>query len=200
MAAALAATVSVADPVPGAPMDAGENCAVTPAGIPVMESATAELKPAPATTEKLMGSEPPMATITAAGPENANVAACIVTVRLRVLVTPPPVAVTVMGVLASAAAELAETVRVLDPLPGVAMEAGENCAETPAGNPETDNATAELKPAAGVDTIATGTPAPPRVTVTPEAGEEIANPGEGTVTLSGWVLVTPPPVAVTVAE
>jgi len=41
---------------------------------------------------------------------------------------------------------LAVKVRVELPLPGAAMEAGAKLAVTPAGNPEADNETAELKP------------------------------------------------------
>lgn len=41
---------------------------------------------------------------------------------------------------------LAVKVRVELPLPGAAMEAALKLAVTPVGNPETDSATAELKP------------------------------------------------------
>jgi hypothetical protein len=50
------------------------------------------------------------------------------------------VAVPVVAVL------LAENVRVELPLPGAAIEAGLKLAVTPAGNPEADRETAELKP------------------------------------------------------
>jgi hypothetical protein len=63
-----------------------------------------------------------------------------------VCVTPPPVADRVMLAVPMVAALLAESVRVELPPPGAAMEAGLKLAVTPAGNPEADNATAELNP------------------------------------------------------
>jgi hypothetical protein len=63
-----------------------------------------------------------------------------------VCVTLPPLAVTVMFAVPVVAVLLAESVRVELPLPGAAIEAGLKLAVTPAGNPEADNATAELKP------------------------------------------------------
>jgi len=62
-----------------------------------------------------------------------------------VCVTLPPLAVTVMFAV-PVAVLLAERVRVELPLPGAAIEAGLKPAVTPAGNPDADNATAELKP------------------------------------------------------
>jgi hypothetical protein len=71
-----------------------------------------------------------------------------VTVRLTeaVCVLPPPVAVIVIVAAPTAAAELADNVRVADPEPGAAIEVGLNAAVTPEGRPEADNDTAELKP------------------------------------------------------
>ena len=60
--------------------------------------------------------------------------------------TLPPVAVMVMLAVPVVAVLLAEKVRVELPPPGAAMEAGLKLAVTPAGNPEADNETAELKP------------------------------------------------------
>lgn len=55
-------------------------------------------------------------------------------------------AVTVTFTAPVVAVLLAVRVRVELPLPGAAMEAGLKLAVTPAGNPEADSATAELKP------------------------------------------------------
>src|SRR5215472_14634539 len=71
-----------------------------------------------------------------------------VTVRamVAVWVTPPPLAVTVTLVVPAGALLLAVNVKVELPLPGAAMELELKAAVTPAGSPETDNETAELKP------------------------------------------------------
>src|SRR4029077_18525518 len=70
------------------------------------------------------------------------------TVRAMVVVwlMAPPVAVTVTFTVPVVAGLLAERVSVELPLPGAAMEAGLKLAVTPAGNPDADNETAELKP------------------------------------------------------
>ena len=70
------------------------------------------------------------------------------TVRAIVVVwvTLPPVAVTVTFTVPVVAVLLAERVRVELPLPGAAIEAGLKLAVTPAGRPEADKETAELKP------------------------------------------------------
>ena len=60
--------------------------------------------------------------------------------------TPPPAAVTVTFVVPVAAVLLAVNVRVEFPLPGAAIELGLKLAVTPEGKPETDRATAALKP------------------------------------------------------
>jgi hypothetical protein len=54
--------------------------------------------------------------------------------------------VTVTFTVPVVAVALAVNVSVEVPLPGAAMEAGLKEAVTPAGNPETDNETAELNP------------------------------------------------------
>jgi hypothetical protein len=56
------------------------------------------------------------------------------------------VAVTVTLTVPVVAVPLAVNVNVELPLPGAAMEAGLKLAVRPAGNPEADNETAELKP------------------------------------------------------
>ena len=71
------------------------------------------------------------------GTVNTTVAVCVV---------PLPVAVTVTFEVPIAAVLLAVKVRVELPLPGAAIEVGLKLAVTPAGRPEADSATAELKP------------------------------------------------------
>lgn len=58
----------------------------------------------------------------------------------------PPVAVIVTLAVPVVAVLLAVKVTVELPLPGAGMEVGLKAAVTPAGNPEADNETAELKP------------------------------------------------------
>ena len=74
--------------------------------------------------------------------------AVAVTVRLMawVLVTPPPVAVTVSVALVAVAVEDAVKVKVLAPPPGAAMLVGEKLAVTPLESPLIDNPTDELNP------------------------------------------------------
>jgi hypothetical protein len=71
-----------------------------------------------------------------------------VTVKLmvKVLVTPPPLAVTVKEVAPAALVEAADTVKVLEPVPGAAMLSDAKVAVTPLGTPVTDNATAASNP------------------------------------------------------
>lgn len=78
-------------------------------------------------------------------------------------------AVTVTFTVPMVAVLLAERVRVELPLPGAAIEAGLKLAVTPAGNPEADNETAELKPPLTVVEIAL-VPELPWVTLN-DAGE-----------------------------
>src|SRR5581483_408126 len=70
----------------------------------------------------------------------------IVKATVVVCVTPPPLAVTVTFDVPTAAVLLAVNVSVELPPPGAAIEAGLKLAVTPAGKPEAERATAELKP------------------------------------------------------
>lgn len=78
--------------------------------------------------------------------KSGGCAAVTVTAIVVVWVMPPPVAVTVTLNVPAAATLLAEIVTVELPLPGAAMELGLKLAITPAGKPEADRDTAELKP------------------------------------------------------
>src|SRR6478609_3490978 len=129
VAVLLAVNVSVELPLPGAAMDAGLKLAVTPAGKPEADNDTAELKPPLTVVETVELPEVPWVTDKLAGvalTAKSGVAAELIVRPIAVLL---PVKVSV---------EL--------PLPGVAMDAGLKMAVTPAGRPEADNDTAELKP------------------------------------------------------
>jgi hypothetical protein len=93
--------------------------------------------------------------------------------------------------------EAAASVSVLLPLPGAAMLAGAKLAVTPLGSPLTDNATAHWNPfSPAVDSLIGVEP--PGATVALVALGVSVKLGTTTVRLSGWVFVSPPPVAVTV--
>lgn len=87
--------VRVLLPFPGEAMLVGAKLAVTPAGSPLTESASAALNPLTAAPVTMMGVDPPRATVTLA-PLSPSVNIGPITVRLSVcvLVNPPPVAVT----------------------------------------------------------------------------------------------------------
>jgi len=72
--------------------------------------------------------------------------AVTVSATLAVCVTVPPVAVMVTVAVPVVAVALAVNVSVEVPLPGAAMDVGEKLAVTPAGNPDAESETEELKP------------------------------------------------------
>lgn len=150
VAVLLAVKVRVELPLPGAAMEAGLKLAVTPAGNPEADKETAELKPPLTVVETVELPEPPWVTDTLAGEalteKSGDAAELIVRATVVGCVTLPPVAVIVMLAVPVVAVLLAAKVSVELPLPGAAMEAGLKLAVTPAGNPEADNETAELKP------------------------------------------------------
>jgi hypothetical protein len=115
------------------------------------------------------------------------------------LVTPPPVAVTVKVAVRADAVEAADSVKVLLPLPGEAMLAGEKVAVTPAGTPPREKDTAELNAftRAVVKVMDVVAPAVTLALLAPGVSVKVA--GCEIVRLTVWVLVTPPPVAVTVS-
>jgi hypothetical protein len=117
----------------------------------------------------------------------------------RLLVTPPPVAVTVSVDVFTAAVDAAFNVSELLPPPGDAILVGENVAVTPLGNPLTDKLTADLNPLSTlVDTVTGSDPFRFRDTVVPPSVS--VKSGPTTVRLIDCVLVTPPPEALTVSE
>ena len=150
VAALEAESVSVELPLPGAAIEAGLTLGVTPAGKPEAESDSAALKPPLTVVEMVLLPEAPCAMEGVVGEALTAKSAVAVAVTVRVMavvwVTPPPVAVTVTVAAPVAAVVLAERVSVELPPPGAAIEAGLKLAVTPAGNPEAESDTAELKP------------------------------------------------------
>jgi predicted cation transporter len=89
-----AARVNLLLPLPGAAMLVGVKVAVTPAGTPLMYSATAELNPDAAVVVNVMGVDAPGATVALVALDARVKLAGDKTVRanLRVLVVFPPTA------------------------------------------------------------------------------------------------------------
>jgi hypothetical protein len=87
---------------------------------------------------------------------------------------------------------------VLVPLPGAAMPAGERIAVTPLGAPLTDNVICDWNPynAAVFKVKLAHVPGDTLALVALAVSEKVG--GGKTVRLTDWVLVTPPPAAVTV--
>ncbi len=150
--AAPAVAVELADnfrvllPLPGAAMLVGAKLAVTPAGSPLADNAIPELNPFPPAVVKVIETDPPRATLAVVTLDDNVKLPITVRLRVRVLVTPPPTAVTVRVEAPPAAVEVAESVKVLLPLPGAAMVLGAKLAVTPLGAPLADNLIAELNP------------------------------------------------------
>jgi hypothetical protein len=124
-------------PAPGAAILPGAKVAVTPVGTPLMENATAELNAFTFAVVKVMGADPPGATVALVALDDSVKLAVDCTVRLngRVLVVPPPTAPIVREETPAVAAELTASVKVLFPLPGAAMLVGLRLAVTPLGSP-----------------------------------------------------------------
>lgn len=109
--------------------------------------------------------------------------------------TLPAVALTVRVAGPVAAEEVVDSFKTVLPVPGAGRLDGVKVAVTPEGSPWTVNATAELRP----PSIAVV-----RLTVAelPRVSKSVVTPGDrvtaGTKRVKVAVLVTPPPVAVTV--
>ena len=95
---AAAVKVNVLVPVPGAAIVAGENEAVSPAGIPFAESATAALNPLSAVVVTGVLMVPPVGTLSPEAPAVSLSPGTATTLTLRVVLftSDPPVAVSVM--------------------------------------------------------------------------------------------------------
>jgi len=150
--------VSVVFPEPGAAILVGVKVMFTPVGIiPPRVNDTAELKPFLAALVKLTVPEVPGGTFSVVAEATKVKLGTSFTVNAMacVWVTSPPVMVTVaVAVLAAAEAVAVKVSRVL-PSPGAAMLVGEKLAVTPAGNPLTENAIAELNDEIGTVVIET---------------------------------------------
>jgi len=130
-------------------MLAGLKTPATPEGSPETDSATAELKPFCVVAKTLMDVELPATTISEVNDgANAKFGAATTSERLIVFVRDPLTPVTVTVDELPAAVEAAVNFSTLTVVP--LMLTGVKVAVTPVGRPETDSATAELKPFCGV--------------------------------------------------
>ena len=108
----------------------------------------------------------------------------------------PAVALTATVAEPSVAVEVAENFRAVLPLPGAGSEAGAKAAVTPAGNPCAAKLTAELNPPS-IAEVSCAVAVPPRLSINAALLVLSVVPGMDRVKVA--VLVTPPPVAVTVS-
>jgi hypothetical protein len=179
-------------PAPGAASVAGVKLAVTPVGRPVTENATAELKP-PTTVVWTWTVVVPPSFRVAAVAAGLTVKFGTESAKLAVLVTPPPVPVTVKVYDPPVAVVPAVNCRMAAPEPGATMVAVE--AVTPAGKPATERLTAELKVEMR-KVVATMLALAPGATLI-EVGLRLSvKLGAGCTSMaSDAALVTPPPVA-----
>jgi hypothetical protein len=184
-------------------MRAGSKVAVTPLGSPITEKVMVEENPFNHGPETLTSVLAPILTVAVAleiGLTGVEFAARTVTLRARVFVAPPPVAATVTVAGPVAAPVVAVSVKVLLPLPGDAMLAGEKAAVTPLGNPVADNATPALKFCAAIVSVTLVWPPAVKLALVVFDVRARAGAGAVTVKLIATVFVTPPPVPVTVSE
>ena len=156
------------DPLPGDAMLAGAKVAVTPLGIPVADSAIADLNPFSAAVETVTVVEPPAATVARAAVVAAltvkeKLGAATVTAIEAVRERPPPLPLMVTEALPATAFAAAVKVTVTGAAAVSVVE--ENFMVTPAGAPLAVNETGELNPACAVSVIVTAT-APPGATET----------------------------------
>lgn len=137
-------TVKVLVPFPEAMLE-GEKPAVTPAGSPLTDNATAELNPFKAVTVTINVVELPTFTLAPVGLGSmVKLTAETVTVNSIVRLNPPPDPVTVMGKVPPAALLVALTVIVTGE--EVFSVGEEKVTVTPAGAPAAERVTGELNP------------------------------------------------------
>ena len=192
--------VSVLLPLPGDAIDAGANFAVTPFGNPATESDTADLYPFTATVVSTKLAAFPAFTAALEEPAvSVNVGTITVRLTACVCVTAPPRAFTVIVDTPPAAVVAAVNFKVLVPLPGDAMLAGENAAVTPFGNPVADSVTADLNPAITVVVTEIETLLPAVTVALPPLAAKVKD-GLATVTPIDELRVSPPPLAMIVTE
>lgn len=178
-------------------VEAGLNVAVTPAGRPAIDSATALAKPLSGATVTVLRPLAPRSTLRLAGVALSAKLGASATVRLNfaVLARLPDVPVMVSVEDPTAAVLLAVKVSLLAPAAG----AGPNAAVTPLGRPETERATPPAKPLSGL-TATVELPPPPRTRLTaPGAAESVKEAAAVTLRLSPILALKLPEVPVTVS-
>ncbi len=163
--------VRVEFPEPGDAIEVGLNAAVVPVGKPDAVSAMADLKPPATAVVIVLVPFAPSETVSKGVPAEIVKLAGAVTFRVteEVCVTPPPLAVIVIGYEPVATVEATVIVIVDDPEPGAAIEAGLNPTVTPVGWPLAVSVIAELSPPE-TTVLTVELPVPPCATET-EAGE-----------------------------
>lgn len=181
-------------PLPGEAIDAGENAPVTPRGKPLTDSAMADANPFAPAVAMLRGSDAPRdrMTFVPAG-VMVNVGPITVSAMLVVFVNPPPDPVAVSVYDPPIVPAAAVSVKVLLPLPGDAMDVGENFAVTPFGSPLIESAIADLNPPSAVVLTPTLVELPAVTLALVEVAVKV-NVGTTRVRLMVWLCVTPPPV------
>ena len=175
-------------------MPAGAKEAAIPGGNPLAENATADANPLLTLLLSTTATEFPRVMVAdEALAVRVTVGTINVTLMVWLCVTPSPVPLRVRVATPELAAELADSVSVLIPFPGEAMVAGENEAVTPFGNPDADNAIADLNPfTAAVATV--NLVSVPAVTVALAALGVRLNVGTATTSVRVVDRVNPPPV------
>ena len=107
----LAVNVNVLCPEPGAATLVGAKVAVTPLGSPLADKAMAELNPVPAAVVTVMAVDAARATLAVVALNESVKVPVTVRLRVCVLVTPPPVAVTVNAEVPAEAVDAAVSVK-----------------------------------------------------------------------------------------
>ena len=116
--------------------------------------------------------------------------------KFKVRTKLPAVALTTTVAEPSVAVEAADNFKAVLPLPGEGNETGAKPAVTPAGSPCTEKLTAALNPPSTA-AVSCAVVVPPRLSISAELLAMSVVPGMAKVNIA--VLVTPPPVAVTVS-
>ena len=198
-ALAVALRVRVLALVPGARL-AGEKLAVTPLGMPVALSATVAVNAGSYVSVRFTDALAPcimLADVALSARTNAG-RGVTVNCTVVVCVTLPPFAVIVIDRVPNATVKPAVSFNVAVPDPGALRDDGEKLAVMPPGSPVTLSATAALK--LFVPFVVTVTDAvPPCATLAGPLVLSVRPGGGAIVTVTGKVLVRPPPVAVTVS-
>lgn len=186
----------------GAGPDTGANAALTPPGRPVTENESVELNPPTIVSLTLALPEAPGVTVTVVG-ATERLKSGLTTERVRdvVRVSPPPVPVMVSVVVPSGVDDDVAIVRsAAVPPEGGGNEEAAKVPVAPAGRPETEKETAPVKPPDGVAvTVVVAEPPGPVETAAGETETEKSGLYGETTSERGAVLVSPPPMPVTVS-